>query len=389
VASVFRQRGRGIWQMQFRDQHGNLHKGVSSGMRDRRAAEALASMIERDAERLRAGMPPENADLTGPYLGLTLASDRKRPLEELIDLYKDELVRRGSPEDGKHVRESERILKAVVAACGWKNLACVRAAEFSAHLANLAKAGKAPRTQHGHHAKLRAFLNWCVQQHWLHENPVEHLQPVKVGERGRRYLRRGLTPEELRSLLGVAGPAHRLTYQVAAYSGFRRKELRLMQRRDASPEGGRPRWAVRPEITKNGRGAELPMLPDCARAMLPHWQSLPGPESPLLAVPAHDTFRKHLKKAKIAPVDERGRHADFHSLRYTFCTWMSRRHPIEVVQRLMRHSTIRLTADLYADLGLEDIGKTVWTLPPLLEGEAPEKGAAEPGPVKKEDEDAA
>jgi hypothetical protein len=44
---------------------------------------------------------------------------------------------------------------------------------------------------------------------------------------------------------------------------------------------------------------------------------------------------------------------------------MSQRHPIEVVQRLMRHSTIKLTADVYNDLGLEDIGKTVWTLPPL------------------------
>jgi integrase len=108
------------------------------------------------------------------------------------------------------------------------------------------------------------------------------------------------------------------------------------------------------------------MLPDCARALLAHWQALPSPDALLFVVPHIQTFREHLKKARIPRQDERGRYADFHSLRYTFCTWMSRHHPIEVVQRLMRHSTIKLTSDLYADLGLEDIGKTVWTLPPLL-----------------------
>jgi integrase len=138
-----------------------------------------------------------------------------------------------------------------------------------------------------------------------------------------------------------------------------------MIRLDAGPEGDKPRWRVCPEITKNGRGAELPMLPDCARAMLPRW-SLLTPAAPLVIVPHIQAWHAHLLKAGIAEQDERGRWADFHSLRYTFGTWMSRQHPIEVVQRLMRHSTIKLTADLYTDLGLEDIGKTVWSLPPLF-----------------------
>jgi hypothetical protein len=91
-------------------------------------------------------------------------------------------------------------------------------------------------------------------------------------------------------------------------------------------------------------------------------------------------------------VDERGRHADFHSLRYPFCTWMSRRHPIEVVQRLMRHSTVKLTADLDADLGPEDIGRTVWTLRPLLDGEkgqGEKEGVGEGGAKEGDGEQAA
>jgi integrase len=166
---------------------------------------------------------------------------------------------------------------------------------------------------------------------------------------------------------------HRLTYQVAAFNGFRWKELRQMARIDCDPRGDRPRWHVRPQLTKNGLGAELPMLPDCAAVLLPRWESLATGE-PLCVVPHICTFKEHLKRAGIPRQDERGRWVDFHSLRYTFCTWMSQRHPIEVVQRLMRHSTVKLTADLYNDLGLEDIGKTVWTLPPLFATTAKNEG---------------
>ena len=52
--------------------------------------------------------------------------------------------------------------------------------------------------------------------------------------------------------------------------------------------------------------------------------------------------------------------------------------PIQDVQALMRHGTITLTMDLYRDQGLEDIGQTVWTLPPLFGGAAaPENGCAD------------
>jgi integrase len=215
---------------------------------------------------------------------------------------------------------------------------------------------------------------------WLDKNPLDKIVPVKVGAAGRRRLRRAFTPDEFQRLLAAAAlEEHRRTYQVAAFSGFRRKELQQMERIDCDPTGDRPRWHVRPQLTKNGLGAELPMLPDCAAVLLPRWQSLPAGE-PRCLVPHICTFKEHLKRAGIPRQDERGRWADFHSLRYTFCMWMSQRHPIEVVQRLMRHSTIKLTADLYNDLGLEDIGKTVWSLPPLCAPTAKDqKTEAQPG----------
>jgi hypothetical protein len=40
--------------------------------------------------------------------------------------------------------------------------------------------------------------------------------------------------------------------------------------------------------------------------------------------------------------------------------------PIQKVKTLMRHSTIKLSADLYSELGTEDMAEEVWTLPNLF-----------------------
>jgi integrase len=69
MASVYRPKGRGIYRIEFKDQHG-LTRTASSGMKDRRCAEALAAKIEHNAQRLRAGMPADHAEVTGPYLSL-------------------------------------------------------------------------------------------------------------------------------------------------------------------------------------------------------------------------------------------------------------------------------------------------------------------------------
>jgi hypothetical protein len=69
-----------------------------------------------------------------------------------------------------------------------------------------------------------------------------------------------------------------------------------------------------------------------------------------------------LDRAGIPRQDERGRWADFYSFRYTFCTWMGRRYPIQKVKELRRHSTIKLTADLYTDLGIDDVAEEAWAL---------------------------
>jgi integrase len=163
---------------------------------------------------------------------------------------------------------------------------------------------------------------------------------------------------------GRALSPRRTVYLIASLSGLRRKELRRLEKRDCTPTGEKATWHLRPEIDKAGRGDKIPMLPECAEILLPIWESAPTPTSRLFKRISHTSvLHNDLKRVGIPRQDERGRWADFHSFRYTFCTFVGKKLPIQKVKMLMRQSTIQLTADLYTDLGLEEIGENVWTLP--------------------------
>ena len=64
--------------------------------------------------------------------------------------------------------------------------------------------------------------------------------------------------------------------------------------------------------------------------------------------------------ADIPYVDESGRYADFHALRYTFNTWLQTNGvPPRMAQELMRHSDRRLTDQVYLDTSLLPLQETM------------------------------
>jgi integrase len=416
MASVYKPKGRNIYRAEFKDQHGKT-RTISTGTDDQRVAESLAQKIEEDADRVRVGMAPKHLEITGPYLRLVpLAGKAVRSWEEAQDKYLGELRRQAR--SATHPRDVGQILGKVRQWTGWQSLGEVSADRMSAYLRWLASegwprgkkekpAGRSPRTQNHHLKKARAFLAWCVDQGWLSQNPLARVKLVRVGPGGRRHLRRALNTEELAQLhrqadQWAASDAHyggqrALVYRVAAFSGFRRSELLRLLKEDCTPTGERPRWHVSGERTKNGQPARLPMTPECAAALREHWQAL-EPGAPLFAsAPNMATWRADLERARKAWLEEveggareerertdflryhdgRSRVADFHALRYTFCALLARQYPIEVVSKLMRHSSIQLTSDVYLELGLDREGEGEWVLQPLLRGQGGDGGRGE------------
>src|SRR5581483_1806135 len=240
MASVYKPAGRATYRVEFKDQHGKP-RTVSSGMKDRRAAEELGRKLEQDAELLRAGKAPQWAELTGPYLGLGAAPERPDRARALA-AFLDELSRRNDesgPESRNH-RDKRTKLERIGRECGWDGPDRIEPGAFTEFLGRLARAGRSPRTQNFYRAALGQFAAYCRRRGWLRGDPLAEVDAARVGAAGRRRLRRAFEPpHELESLCAAATPGRAMVYRVAAYSGFRRSELLRLRREDCTPAGPR------------------------------------------------------------------------------------------------------------------------------------------------------
>ncbi len=85
-------------------------------------------------------------------------------------------------------------------------------------------------------------------------------------------------------------------------------------------------------------------------------------------VPVCKRLQKDLKQSGIAYRDDLGRFADFHSFRYTFCTFMAVNGvPLRSAMKQMRHSEVKLTLKIYTDEGQLPIAEAMNSLPPLMD----------------------
>jgi integrase len=360
MASVFKRPGRNAHDIKFKDQHGQWR--WTSGFSDRRATEALAAKIEHDAERLAAGLPPDYRDVTARHLGLDEpAGHAPAPgIEEVLGLYLADLQRQQAAE--ATIRHRRDKLSTLLRRCGWKTLADVTAEAITRHLAGLSEAGCAASTTNAYRDVLHTFLAWCESQRYAQGNAAQSVKHADVRGPG-PYRRRAFTAAELHQLLD-ASPRRSALYLAAALSGFRKKEIHLLERRDADLEAAL--WHVRPEVDKNRRAWIIPVLPDLLPTVRRLCEGLAPRDRLFPRKPGQDRLNEDLRRAGIVKVTPDGRRVNFHSLRYTFCTLLARVLPIQEVKVFMRHLTLKRTADLYLDLGIQDLRQAVAKLPSIF-----------------------
>jgi integrase len=161
-----------------------------------------------------------------------------------------------------------------------------------------------------------------------------------------------------------------MLYRVAAETGLRLGELRALVAADLDlADLDRASIRVRASNAKNRREARLPLRPGTAAALRDHVAKA----LPMARVfelfrwwPAAAVLRDDLALAGIPYRDDAGRVVDFHSLRVTFATNLARsRVPLQLAQRLMRHSDPRLTSSIYTVLNSDDERDAVAALPDL------------------------
>jgi len=218
----------------------------------------------------------------------------------------------------------------------------------------------------------RQFARWMVQDRRAGENPLQYLKPQSDIEQTRR--RRALEPDAIRRLLEateVAGPRfgmdgyqRSLLYRLAVESGLRAGELRSLAAFSFDFQANTVN--VRPEDTKNRRGASLPLRADTAERLKSFLAGkLPNAKAFRLPNPGNMSrmIRGDLVAAGIEPKNDRGV-VDFHSLRHTFGTLLAASgvHP-KTAQTLMRHSDINLTMSRYTHTLIGQEAQAVASLP--------------------------
>ena len=176
-------------------------------------------------------------------------------------------------------------------------------------------------------------------------------------------------------------------YKTTALTGLRRSEIASLTVGDVTRDGA-PSLRILPKHEKARRGALVPLRADLARELC-DWldgrlareqaearaadKPIPARVSPadrLFVVPTLKTFDRDLDAAEIAKRDESGRTVDFHSLRSTFATLLSKGGVApRIAQSAMRHSSIDLTMNVYTDPVHLDVRAALDALPeiPLVE----------------------
>jgi integrase len=233
--------------------------------------------------------------------------------------------------------------------CGWKAIGDVRAGDFMDWRADHTHLhGK---TLNDYLADLKTFFAWLKRFEKVSSNPFENIDRADA-RREDQGKPRAFSDDELNALCGTTKGERRCLYRFAARSGLRRSELEQLVWGDLHLEGETPQVEVRASTSKNGKREFVELLDGSAemmRAFRP--QDARSSERVFLCgVPHIRVVKADFESAGIALVDERGRRAVFHSLRHTFGTWLAcNGFPLQITQRMMRHSDPKITAGIYTD----------------------------------------
>ncbi len=359
------------WYAEIRDLSGTVRR--LSGFRDKRATEELGRKLDRLVSLRLAGEQPE-AMLTRwlgtlpdklrrqlARIGLLDAASvaSSRPLRAHLDDYKQALL--DEDRTAAYVTKTVNRVAAILDGIGAIFVSDVSAAAVSRYLAERRAKGLSVKSTNHYLSAAKAFCNWLVRERRASDNPIAHVSALNP-ETDRRHKRRALETEELPRLLNVPrdGPdRHGMTgedrywlYRIALESGLRSGELRSLKRLSFDLDSLEPTVTIDAGDAKNRKAATLPLRMDTAQDIRGLLASK-MPTAPVFCMPRPENvvvmLRGDLKAAGIPYRDETGRVVDFHAFRTTFATHLLRSGvDVRTAKDLMRHSTIAMTADVYA-----------------------------------------
>lgn len=223
----------------------------------------------------------------------------------------------------------------------------------------------ASKTRKEYVAVIKSWINWAEERDYVGKN---NLKVVRLPESANEKEYRALTVDEYQRILAVAPPNRRLFYETSVLTGMRRKELCKLERENVDVAGGVIR--LRPEQTKNRKGAKLPVPMPLLVRLAEHCTEVNH-----LGVHPQDCvfsdideeqitkdFHKDRKVADVARQTPEG-YASLTSLRDLRATLLQANGVgLAETQKLMRHSSPEVTARSYTNITTPQMRQTVENL---------------------------
>ncbi len=350
------------WYIRYRDADG-VQQSVP-GFKDKEATKQLAAQLERDAELVQAGLISESR------------FQRGRTVKEHLTDFEACLRAKGRSEN--YVKTTIQRVTSVVDECNFNRVSDIRQSNLEIYLGSLRDEGLSASTRNHYLTAMKMFVNWMVRDRRLRDNPLLGLSKENT-DVDRRRVRRPLKEEEFTKLLkvtskaadyrGLSGEARAVLYIVACYTGYRRNEIGSVSKGSFDFSSEPPTLTVEAGYSKRKRRDTVPLRRDFAdliESWLAKHTDLDDNASifPISGKRTAQMLRADLELAEIPYVDDQGRYADFHALRSTFITNLSRSGVSpKMAQTLARHSDINLTMNIYTQVDLVEQSAAMECLP--------------------------
>lgn len=379
------------WWVRYKNADGEWakHKGYT----DKAATTALAAKLEARAVQRREGLPDQFEEHT------------RRPISRHVDDFARRLDSKNNSE--KHCVETEAKVRRIISGCKVGTIRDISASQVEDFLRQLRQGGMAVQTSNHYLRVIKTFSRWLKRDRRAADDPLFHLSMLNTSV-DRRHDRRPLSDDEFAKLIHAAetgpvvetipGPDRAMMYVLAAWTGYRRRELSSLTLRSFNLDGPTPSVRVTAAYTKNKRTDEIPLHAEVVkrlRAWVATWDEI-DPDAPLFDLTTNGgcwrktslMMKRDLEAARAAWIEEAekagdarevqrresselltyenedGLFADFHSNRHTFITNLGRAGvPLSTAQKLARHSDPKLTANVYTHLGVADKAAAIESLP--------------------------
>lgn len=351
ICYVYKPKGSRVWRGRYRLSVHDELADVPLRTSEKQVAQQRLRDLVRENEHEAAGIIAKKP----------IREAAQRPLSQHLDDFVADLQKIGRTDS--HVRNIEWRVGVLIRECRWNTVIDVTAESFQRWRQ---RQNLAAKTLNDYLSAIGSLLNWLEKSGRLLGNPLKAVEKVRTeGREGRR--RRAFTELELKQLIAAAGE-RKAVYLMAVHTGLRRSELMNLIWGDIKLDAVVPFVEVRASTTKNKKPARIRLHDEVVAALR---ESKPtgvkDEDTVFKRFPRIERFRRDLKKAGINYADAQGRVADFHALRYTFCTRLANSGvPSRVAMALMRHSDRRLTDKIYTDENLLGTWSAIESLPSVV-----------------------